>query len=528
MKAVLKEILEPYGDGPRATRASLFFDIFIISCIMASCTLICIDHFASIHIPVFTTLEYIFTGIFIVEYVLRWYVSDNRWTYPFGYMAIIDLLAILPTVLLMNPDLLMLRMIRGIRMLRILRLLRLLRLLKILRYGFIFYRGFQSFKILLSALNEQYRLRQIARLATWTIVSWILGANIVHMTERFYNPDTGPFSTYWKSYWHILIVLISGIEDKEPVSLAGRIEITLMLVIGIILISLLTGEIVSILVRKNEQAGKIQSKPPQAVFSNHIIIIHVNHHLDPIIREIHQGSKGKAFILIISPEVDTLAATDKSIYSRVFGLAGNPLHPRVLLEGGVEHARRVIILSPFSQESTPDDADRQALMAALAVNCKHQNVHTIVELHSSNSLKHASVLDNVEYVVSKKYCEYLISQSIITNYITEIFNDLMTFSQDTSEFYTELTPPSLIGKTYREAQLHFMNMDHEAIILIGLVKSNGDAHDPHFILKYQEFVKKNPDQDYVLKQTDKLVLIAHDTPAFSKEMEAERWKQQRI
>ena len=51
--------------------------------------------------------------------------------------------------------------------------------------------------------------------------------------------DEGPFAGYWRSYWNILIVLVSGIEDKEPLSLLGRMEVTLFLLAGLVIVVVL-------------------------------------------------------------------------------------------------------------------------------------------------------------------------------------------------------------------------------------------------------------------------------------------------
>ena len=55
---------------------------------------------------------------------------------------------------------------------------------------------------------------------------------------------------------------MSGIEDKEPISLLGRIEVTAMMVVGIVIVGMLTGEIVAILVKKAQRVGKVDRPNP--------------------------------------------------------------------------------------------------------------------------------------------------------------------------------------------------------------------------------------------------------------------------
>src|SRR5947208_1728698 len=60
--------------------------------------------------------------IFTIEYLVRWYWAPNRLRYPFGFMAIIDLLVILPFYLSHFLDLRSLRLIRMARVLQLLKI----------------------------------------------------------------------------------------------------------------------------------------------------------------------------------------------------------------------------------------------------------------------------------------------------------------------------------------------------------------------------------------------------------------------
>ena len=65
--------------------------------------------------PFFHTSEAVVVAIFTVEYLVRWALSENRSRYPFSFLAIVDLLAILPFYISLGID------IRGLRAIRLLR-----------------------------------------------------------------------------------------------------------------------------------------------------------------------------------------------------------------------------------------------------------------------------------------------------------------------------------------------------------------------------------------------------------------------
>ncbi|MBQ9608963.1 MAG: ion transporter, partial [Lachnospiraceae bacterium] len=75
-------------------------------------------------------------SIFIVDYLLRWITADYRFDkkglfsfirYPFSFMAIIDLISILPSLSIINSGFKVLRVLRMIRALRVVRVFKAVR-----------------------------------------------------------------------------------------------------------------------------------------------------------------------------------------------------------------------------------------------------------------------------------------------------------------------------------------------------------------------------------------------------------------
>ncbi len=111
------------------TRDGRRFDSALLLVILASLLVVMIDSIDEIHQDYGDLLAYIewgFTGIFLVEYLLRLYCSPKPLRYAFSFYGLVDLLAILPGFLaLLYPDAQYLLIVRVIRMLRIFRVLKL-------------------------------------------------------------------------------------------------------------------------------------------------------------------------------------------------------------------------------------------------------------------------------------------------------------------------------------------------------------------------------------------------------------------
>jgi voltage-gated potassium channel len=511
LRATVREVMEPYTAGPGSTWLSLAVDVVVLGCILASCTMVVLEWVRPRYIDTFHPFEVTFTLIFIVEYLLRWYSAENRWTYPFRALAIVDLLAIVPGVLMLGSDMFMLRMIRGVRFLRLLRLLRLIRLLRLLRYGPLIYRGLLHARVWFSSIAYQYRLGELGKLCVIAVVVLFVGANVIHLTERAMGGDRGPFGGYWSSYWHILIVLVSGIEDKEPISLLGRFEITALLVAGVVIVGLLTGEIVSILIRRAQRAGKVQLKPPSGRFERHIVILGVNRHLDQIIRQLHAALRGQHHVLVVCSGADELPMTDPKIYRRVYALAGEPRHSGVLDRSEIDQAARAIVLAPDADGCDANGADNRALMVTVAAVCRRRQVPMAVELTDEDSLRYTHGLPEVDFVVGRAFGERMLSQAVLNPGITEVYDHLLTFSGDTNEIYRLPVPGHLVGSSFSEAQLHYLDNDDETVTLIGLDRP-GDDGEGRFSLSPLSPSSCLSGEELTLREHDRLILMAYHRP----------------
>ena len=113
------------------TSAGQRFDIFLIYAILISVLAVMLDSIESVHAQFGVWLfriEWFFTILFSVEYLLRIYSSPKPLKYIFSFYGVVDLLAIIPSYLaLIIPEAsywLVLRLLRVLRIFRILKMAR--------------------------------------------------------------------------------------------------------------------------------------------------------------------------------------------------------------------------------------------------------------------------------------------------------------------------------------------------------------------------------------------------------------------
>jgi voltage-gated potassium channel len=173
-------------------------------------------------------LEIAFVVAFATEYLARIVLAERRLGYVFSFYGLIDLLAILPSVLAVGIDL---------RFLRVVRLLRVLRLLKLVRYS----ESVARFHLALRLVRSELILFGAAS----TVVIYLAGVGI-YFFENQEQPDA--FSSVFDGIWWAVATLTTvGYGDAYPVTAGGRAFTMVILVVGLGFISVPTGLIASAL-----------------------------------------------------------------------------------------------------------------------------------------------------------------------------------------------------------------------------------------------------------------------------------------
>lgn len=159
-------------------------------------------------------IDIIIILIFTIEYFVRWYLAPDRWRYPFGLMAIIDLIVILPFYLSHVLDL---------RSLRLIRITRVLQLLKIYRYN----KAMQSFLATIRKVMPQLEVIGIVLLIVVTISS-----TAMFEAERDVQPDK--IRHMGDAIWWCVVTLATvGYGDLTPITPLGRWIAGFTMVVGL-------------------------------------------------------------------------------------------------------------------------------------------------------------------------------------------------------------------------------------------------------------------------------------------------------
>jgi len=209
------------------TRAGRLFDLTLIWLILLSVATVILESVRSVRAQygdLLYTLEWVFTLLFTVEYVLRLTSVRHPLRYATSFFGVVDLLAIIPTYLsIFLPG------SQYLLVIRILRLLRVFRLLKLSEYV-------AEADTLRLALRASRRKISVFISAVVLLVV-IIGA-LMYVIE---GEEHGFTSIPTSIYWAIVTLTTVGYGDLSPRTPFGQMLASVVMVLGYGIIAVPTG-----------------------------------------------------------------------------------------------------------------------------------------------------------------------------------------------------------------------------------------------------------------------------------------------
>jgi voltage-gated potassium channel len=218
------------------TPAGRWFDIALLVLIVISVVLVSLESVASIRAgfgTLFSELEWAFTGLFCIEYILRIYCARRRLRYIVSFFGIVDLLSLLPAfVSLFLAGAHSLIIIRSLRLLRVFRVLKIVRMLG-------------EAQSLVDAIKASLP-KILVFLGAVLIIVMIVGA-AMHVIE---GGDNGFTSVPRSMYWAIVTMTTVGYGDIAPHTPLGQAVSAALMIVGYGIIAVPTGIVSAELVGK--------------------------------------------------------------------------------------------------------------------------------------------------------------------------------------------------------------------------------------------------------------------------------------
>jgi voltage-gated potassium channel len=209
------------------TPAGRAFDIVLLWAILLSVLAVMLESVQRINAlygPVLRAVEWVFTVLFLIEYIARLIVVRRPLTYALSLLGIVDFLSVVPTLISLA--------LAGSQYLLVIRTLRLLRVFRIFKLGQFVGEG----EFIVRALKASRFKIMVFLTAVLTLV--VIIGTLMYVVEGGQNGFT---SIPQSIYWAIVTLTTVGYGDISPVTVMGRTLASILMILGYAIIAVPTG-----------------------------------------------------------------------------------------------------------------------------------------------------------------------------------------------------------------------------------------------------------------------------------------------
>lgn len=237
MRTRIFEIIEIGEENDKLSRT---YDFFMMLTIIVSIIPLCTHD----GLPFFKIIDGVTAIIFIIDYILRLLTADLKikkgissfLLYPFSFMAIIDLISILPSISLLA---------NGYRLLKLFRLFRTFKVFRV-------FKAFRYSKSITMILNVFRKQKDSLIVVCAFAIGYIMVSALI-----MFNAEPETFKTMFDAiYWATISLTTVGYGDVYATSEIGKFITMISSILGIAIVALPAGIIIAGYQEELEEAKK--------------------------------------------------------------------------------------------------------------------------------------------------------------------------------------------------------------------------------------------------------------------------------
>lgn len=207
---------------------------------------------------------------------------------------------------------------------------------------------------------------------------------------------------------------------------------------------------------------------------NYFIICNWNKKAERIIEQLQTADKNCKIVIISKSKIEKIVEFDN-----VTSVQEDPTNHKSLRKYNASKAKSIILLAD-EDSSAPDNRNAIiALTIKYLENDTNKDIHVIAELSNPDFEKHLKDAGADEIICNIDYSSGIIAQSAVFGNMSEIYQRLLSYSDNTNEIYfieqdkVSRHPNSLIKKSFGEvAQILNRDRKQNPIILLGIKRGD--------------------------------------------------------
>ena len=311
------------------------------------------------------------------------------------------------------------------------------------------------------------------------------------------------------SLWNFLVIFVAGYYDICVVTPLGRFYSFIILILGILVGSAVTGKIASVFMdaqmKKDKGLAKIKT------MEGHFLLCGWRDDFEKILDSVLKSNPDITPEMIVlvndAPAEDVEQLRAEKRFKAISYVSGDFSDESTLKRAHVETATRALIIADRAKKFSRLETDSRTVLSALTISSLNPSVYIAAEISDAKFKKHLEMAHCDEIIMTTNYEYSLLATASsgvgYSNVIMELIGD-----DAYSGIIIEDIPSRFIGKTYKEFK-DSLEQDSSSI-LIGLLMNTGNFYQRR--KEALRVAQTNPDVKKIVSNLQKVKLLKSNAP----------------
>ena len=314
------------------------------------------------------------------------------------------------------------------------------------------------------------------------------------------------------SVWNFIVCFVAGYYDICVVTPVGRFCSFVILVLGILALSAVTGKIASIFMdiqmKKDKGLRKLNN------ITNHFLLCGWREGFEQILESVMNSNPDLTPDMIVlvneAPSEEIEQIRSQLRFKGINYVSGDFSDIDTLTRACIKTAERALIISDQSQKFSELETDSRTVLAVLTMKNLNPELYIAAELFDEKFAAHLNLAHCDEIILTTAYeCSLLATASSGMGY-SNVISALLGEDAE-SGIIIENIDQKFIGKTYGELKQSVSSRKNT--ILIGILQNTGNFYQRRKDALRE--AQKNPDVSTIVESLKKVKTLKSNDPVFT-------------
>ncbi len=333
----------------------------------------------------------------------------------------------------------------------------------------------------------------------------IIAIATVMVFETETQTESG-IATMFDSVWFTLVTVFAGYFDYCVKSVPGRMAALVLLILGMLLLSAITGKMSSIFM--DLQMKKDKGLKKLKTMKGHFLLCGYRQGFDKILESVLKSNPDITPDLIVlvndAPEQIAQLRSDPR-YKEINYISGDFTDEATLRRAEIESAERALVICDHSKDYSDLEIDSRTVLAVLTMEGINPGLYIAAELLDAKFEKHLQMAHCDEIILTTDYEHSLLATASSGMGYSNVIRTLIGDDAETGIIIEDI-PASFVGKTYLEYKRSLTQRG----VLIGLLLNTGNFHQRRKDALRE--AQKNPDVKKIVDNLKKVKTLKSNEP----------------